>query len=75
MPIMVSLRPIGSRRWVVDARRYDRPGASIDQSAAAQSAERRDKMRSGRAVETFEPVLVEKRGERRLTEFGLPQDA
>ena len=31
-------------------------------------------MSGGRAVEPFEPILIEERGERRLAEFRLPED-
>src|SRR6266446_2780515 len=51
-------------------RRSDR----AEHSSAAQCFEHRREMLGGGAVEAFEPVLIEERGERRLAESCLPED-
>src|SRR6266481_6135501 len=51
-------------------RRSDR----AEHSSAAQCFEHRREMLGSGAVEAFEPVLIEERGERRLAESRLPDD-
>src|SRR5690349_17556854 len=50
-------------------------GLGADQPEIPQSTEHAGEMRSRRAIEPFEPILIEKRGEGRLAQLHLPQDA
>jgi hypothetical protein len=44
----------------------------VDHVAAAEPVQYGGEMRRRRPLQTFEPVLIEKRGERRLTERRFP---
>src|SRR6516162_9090731 len=51
-----------------------KPSAGVEQPSIPQGRQHRGKMRGCRAVEPFEPILIEKRGERRLAEGHLPEN-
>src|ERR1700751_1105472 len=51
-----------------------KPSVRVEQASIAQGPEHRGEMSGSRAVEPFEPILIEKRGERRLAKRCLPKD-
>src|SRR6516162_2483907 len=68
------LRPTTESSAALGSCGSGRRSLDLEQVALPQCLDHVGEMGSCRSVEPFEPILIEERGERRLTELSLPED-